>query len=163
MPTGVSRAHSPKLRLVKQGSKQPISTTDKEFLKTLENWLRSEPEIMILIRYSRAAENKSFEFFTSFAELGERLHQMKAETCVTAFRRLQLPLRGLVDDEFIDKCLSVIPDGSEYLLVETVRRTAGSESWFHDRAGVSHDELRQDLEDSRGQPVAVGLYPQEKR
>ena len=49
------------------------STTDKKFLKSLEDWLRGQSEIMILVRYSRTAGNKSFEFFTSFAALRKRL------------------------------------------------------------------------------------------
>jgi hypothetical protein len=51
------------------------STTDNKFLKTLEDWLRGQQEIMILIRYSRAAGSKSFEFFTSFAALREVLRR----------------------------------------------------------------------------------------
>jgi hypothetical protein len=135
------------------------STTDKEFLKTLKDWLDSQSEIMVLIRYTRAAGNKSFEFFTSFAALSERLHQLRPQTCITAFRRAQLPLRGVVDDIFIDACLRNIPDGSEFVVVETVRRTAGQYSWFHDEAGETHEELRESLEASRGSPVAVGEYP----
>jgi hypothetical protein len=135
------------------------STTDKEFLKRLEDWLDSQLEIMVLIRHSRAAGNNSIEFFTSFAALSERLHQLEPQTCITAFRRPQLPLRGIVDDPFIDACLSNIPDGSEFVVAETVCRTADQYSWFHYRAGETHEELRESLEASRGSPVAVGEYP----
>jgi hypothetical protein len=135
------------------------STADKEFLKTLEDWLDSQSEITVLIQYSRAAGNKSFEFYTSFAGLSERLHQLGPQTCITAFRRPQLPLRGVVDDAFIDACLRKISDGSEFVVVETVRRTAGQYSWFHYKAGETHEELRESLEASRGRPVAVGEYP----
>jgi hypothetical protein len=38
------------------------SATGEEFLKTLENWLDSQTEVLVLIRYSRAAGDKSFEF-----------------------------------------------------------------------------------------------------
>ncbi|MGC1649722.1 MAG: hypothetical protein WA741_28185 [Candidatus Sulfotelmatobacter sp.] len=48
---------------------------------------------------------------------------------------------------------------TEFLVVETVRTTAGRASWFHDEAGESHNELREALEDSRGRHVAVGEYP----
>src|SRR5277367_5972225 len=41
------------------------STTDKRFLKSMEDWLCGQSEIMVLIRNSRAAGSKSFEFFTS--------------------------------------------------------------------------------------------------
>ena len=135
------------------------STTDKAFLETLEGWLDSQSETMVLIRYSHAAGNKSFEFFTSFAALSERLHQLRPQTCITAFRRPQLPLRGVVDDAFIDVCLKNIRDGSEFVVVETVPRATGQYSWFHDEAGETHKELVESLEASRGKPVAVGEYP----
>ena len=136
-----------------------ISASSKEFLGTLEHQLQSEPEILVLIRFSRAAGKKSFEFFSSIAALSERLRQLPASTAVTAFTKPQLPLRGVVDDAFIASCLSGIPEGSEFLVVETAPRTAGGRSWFHHSEGESHAELRGALEDSRGNPVAAGVYP----
>jgi hypothetical protein len=135
------------------------SATGEEFLKTLENWLDSQTEVLVLIRYSRAAGDKSFEFHTSFAALQERLNRLLAEACVTVFRSPQLQLRGIVDDEFIGKCLSSVPDGPEFVVVETVLTKAGLHSCFNYAAGASHDELREDLEGMRGRPVAVGEYP----
>jgi len=136
------------------------STADKKFLESLEDWLRCQSEIMILVRYSRAAGNKSFEFFTSFAVLRKRLELLKAEASVTAFRKAQLPLRGYVDNEFISKCLSLIPAGSEFLVLETDPRMATQQWLYHHEAGESPDELRQALEGLRGRLVAVGAYPQ---
>ncbi|WP_147263383.1 hypothetical protein [Roseimicrobium gellanilyticum] len=71
----------------------------------------------------------------------------------------QLPLRGVVTDDFISQCLADIPDGPEYLVVELARRTAGSQSWFHFDSGESHEELKVSLEYSRDALVAVGLWP----
>lgn len=34
------------------------SATDSNFLDTLESWLRARPEILVMIRYSRAAGSK---------------------------------------------------------------------------------------------------------
>ncbi len=134
-------------------------TTDPKFLGTLESWFRSQPEILVLIRYSHAAGSKDFEFVSSLQELSDRMSQLPPRTCVIAFKQPQLPLRGIVDDSFIAKCLSNVPDGSEYLVVETVRRVAGRHSWFHYGASELHVELRDDLEQARGVPVAAGLYP----
>jgi hypothetical protein len=134
------------------------STTDKEFLRTVNDWVHSQPEVLVLIRYSRAAGEKSFEFFTSFERLRKRLEELKPETSVTVFRERQLPLRGCVDDEFIRKCLNSVQAGSEFLVVETAPRTAGNHSWFHHQAGESHEELREVLEGLRGEGVAVGEY-----
>jgi len=84
---------------------------------------------------------------------------LPASTEVIAFTKPQLPLRGVVDDAFIASCLSRIPEGSEFLVAETVPRTAGRHSWFHHSEGESHAELRDALEDSRGNSVAAGVYP----
>jgi hypothetical protein len=135
------------------------SAAGEEFLKTLGDWLSSHTEVLVLIRYSRAAGDKSLEFHTSFAALQESLRQLPAEACVTVFRNPQLQLRGIVDDEFIGKCLRKVPDGSEFAVVETVPTTAGPHSWFTYTAGESHDELRENLEGMRGRSVAVGEYP----
>jgi hypothetical protein len=135
------------------------SVAGEEFLKSLESWLSNQTEVLVLIRYSRAAGNKSFEVHTSLAALQDRLRQLPAEACVTVFRNPQLQLRGIVDDEFIDKCLSSVPDGSEYAVVETVPTIAGPHSSFNYIAGKSHDELKADLEGMRGRSVAAGKYP----
>jgi hypothetical protein len=135
------------------------ATTDPIFLRTLEAWLRVQPEILVLFRYSHAAGSRDYEFFTSFQGLADRLRQLAPRTCVIAFRKPQLPLRGIVDDAFISNCLTSIPKGSEYLVVETTRQTYGQCSWFHHDSGLTHEELRADLEESRGVPVAAGLHP----
>jgi hypothetical protein len=135
------------------------SATDPKFLGTLESWLRDLPEILVVFRYSHAAGNKDFEFFSSFGTLSNRMRQLPPRTSVVAFRQPQLPLRGLVDECFIASCLSRIPDGSEFLVLETTCRVYGEMSWFHHEAGESHAELREALEESRGTPVAVGSYP----
>jgi hypothetical protein len=136
-----------------------ISTTNVSYLKTLQEWLQSQGEILVLIRFPYAAGSKSFEFFTSFHKLSERLRELPRRTSIIAFKESQLPIRGVVDDAFIQTCVNQIPEGSEYLITETILTTAGRRSWFHDGGGESHAELREDLENSRGRPVAVGHYP----
>ena len=136
-----------------------VSSIDENFLKTLERWLSERAEVLVLIRYSRSAGSKSFEFFDSYNRLLERLRRLPEQTSIIAFGKPQLPFRGVVDDQFIADCLSRIIDGSEFLLVEMVLRTAGKESWTNHTAGISRAELREALEDSRGRSVAVGPYP----
>src|SRR4051812_17605338 len=123
-----------------------ISSKNHEFLRTLENWFRSRTEIMVLFRYSHSAGAKDFEFFSTFQSLVDRMQSLPARTCITAFRQPQLPARGVVDEGFISKCWTIIPEGTEFLMVETTRRIHGSASWFHHAAGESHAELRQELE-----------------
>lgn len=135
------------------------ATTHPEFLATLEQWFQSTAEILILVRYSHSAGAKSFEFFSSFQSLSHRISELPPLTCITAFKSAQLPIRGMVDDSFASRCLKLIPEGSEYLLVETVQRTYGRQSWYCWSAGTTLAELREHLEESRGISVAVGHYP----
>src|SRR5215471_10816871 len=99
-----------------------LATTDVKFLETLEGWFGSQSEVLIEIRYRCGAGSQDFELFPSFQALSERIRELPAGAYVTAFRRPQLPLRGVVDDSFMAKCLQNIPDGAEYLVAETVRR-----------------------------------------
>jgi len=135
------------------------STTDSAFLGVLESWLRSRPEILVLIRFSRAAGNKDFEFFFSYDSLSARLSRLPPSTSVIAFREPQLPLRGVVDANFISICLDAFPENTEYLILETSRRQDGGNSISDWVAGETHLELRSALEALTGRPVAVGPYP----
>src|SRR5262249_40426338 len=135
-----------------------IPTTDPEVLATLRDWFRMNPEILVRIRRPRSG-SEEFEFFSSFEALTKRMPDDAPYTWFPIFQQPQLPPRGIVDDNFIAQCLSAIPDGTEYLIVETVLTVAGKLSWFHGASGESHGMFRDDLEESRETPVAVGEYP----
>ena|SRR5438270_9223868 len=138
---------------------ESISSGDRRFLETIELWLQVRPEILVLIRYSRAGGSKSFEFFSSIETLAERTCQLPPQTSLIAFRQPQLPLRGVVDENFISNCVRNIKDGSEFLVVETVQLSSSGMSWLYHTAGESHNQLRKDLEALRGRSVAAGEYP----
>ena len=69
-------------------------------------------------------------------------------------------MRGVVDDPFISGCLDAIPERADADIPRGNGRRRGriALSWFHYGAGESRVELRDDLEWSRGKPVAVGLH-----
>jgi hypothetical protein len=134
------------------------SATDPAFLGKLESWLGAQPEILVLIRYSLAAGSKGFEFFSSFDDLATRIHQLPPSTSIIAFKQPQLQLRGVVNDDFIANCLSRVPNGSEFLVLETALLTPENKSRLH-WAGETHSELREVLESARGALVAFGPYP----
>jgi len=137
------------------------STQDPTFISTVQAWIESKKEVFALIRFHAAAGSKSFEFFQSMDAFKNRLNELHARTCITVFRDPQLPLRGCVDEEFIQTALAAIPDGAEFLVVALELTTIGRASWFHDAAGVTHDELVEELRHDYcyGKQVAVGNYP----
>ena len=134
-------------------------TTDPKFLETLQQWFLTQSEILVEIRYRAGAGSKDFEFYLSYEALSDMMRGLPQGACITVFKQPQLPLRGVVEDNFIATCLNGIPDGVEYLMVETVLVVYGRMSWFHHGSGTTHAELRDDLEESRGKPVAVGVHP----
>jgi hypothetical protein len=117
------------------------SAAGQEFLKTLENWLGSQTEVLVLIRYSRAAGTRIW-VRQVFCSVAGKVAAMPAEMCVTVFRNPQLQLRGTVDDEFIGKCLSRVPDGSEYAVMDMALTRLARSSFDNFSAGESHDEVR---------------------
>jgi hypothetical protein len=148
-----------KTKLKNMTSTASLPATDPRFLDTLESWLAGRPEILVLLRYAHAAGAKGFEFATHFPSLAKRIRELPPLTSIIAFKQPQLPFRGVVDDEFITRCVAGIPDDSEYLVVELVKRVQGRNAWYLDYAGISLAELQDDLEESRGVRVAAGLYP----
>ncbi|HEX7859682.1 MAG TPA: hypothetical protein VF773_05105 [Verrucomicrobiae bacterium] len=137
----------------------PESTADPQFIGTLRKWFESEPEISFFYRFRNAAGSKEFEFFTSLDAVVRRLKQLPDGTSVTAFRERQLPFRGVVDDFFITEALRTIPEREDYMLAELPSPSASESDWMRFRAGETHSDLLEDLDDLRGTRVALGLYP----
>src|SRR5215208_4336557 len=131
-----------------------ISATDPKFLGTLESWLRERPEITVLFRYSHAGGAKDYFFFSSFLALLEHIRRSSPLTSIVAFRQPQLPLRGVVDDAFIARCLSEVSDGAEFPIREMQPRVYGKYMGFYFAERETHAKLREELEDLRGAPVA---------
>jgi RimJ/RimL family protein N-acetyltransferase len=133
-------------------------TTDPTVLATLERWFRANPEILVRTR-GQCSGREEFELFTSFKGLITRTHQVRPYTWFTIWEQPQLPLRGIVDDEFMTKCMSHIPEEAEFLIVETILTVAGAHCWIRNVSGDLRASFCEELEEMRGAPVAVGVYP----
>ena len=135
------------------------STTSPHFLAPVRAWIETSEEVLVMIRYSHAAGARDFEFFDSFASLQNRLLSLPSRTCVIAFLSQQLPLRGRVDERFINNAMELLPEGKEWLTVALELTVAGSRSWFHSGDGITQASLREELEDCAGTLMAVGPHP----
>jgi len=135
------------------------STEEPEFGAVVEEWLSQGSEVSALIRYSRSAGSKDFEFFHSANAFWERVRKLPPLTSIIVFRKPQLPLRGVVDDEFVKAALASVPEGAEYLIAGLDQVSNGRYSFFRSLAGESHAELEDDLRGCLGERVAVGAYP----
>lgn len=137
------------------------TTTSQRFLETVASWIAKYGEVLVLIRLHGGGGNRSFEFFASYKRFTQRLSALPPRASVIVFKEQQLPLRGLVDEDFVIAAMNSIPDGSRWLVVGLTETTAGSQSWFHQTSGFSSNELDNELRDTYcwGQQVAVGIEP----
>jgi len=135
------------------------SALDPQFAGTLEQWLGEQGELLVMFRYPNAGGSRDFEIHSSLSTIMKRLSEVPPQTSVIAFRKPQLPIRGVSTPALVEAALARIPDGTEFLIVETVLTTHGRHSWYRNASGESHAELREELESSAGRPVMAGVYP----
>ena len=107
-----------------------ISTASPDFLAIVEDWFRRTPEIVILVPICHAAGCKDIEVMPTFEAFGARLARLQSRTAITVFRDHRLPLRGTIDDAFIQACIATIPDGTEYVVALSIPRTAEGRPGF---------------------------------
>ena len=138
----------------------PRSTTDLAFEHEAQAVLSELGEIACIIRFSHSAGNRSFEFFRDLGSFRRRLRVFPSSTSVIVFRDRQLPLRGVVDDEFVATAKNTVR-GKHWTITRTSLITMGSQSWYHHIDGDTIQELEEELRGSFcwGHPVAVGEEP----
>jgi hypothetical protein len=139
----------------------PVSTFDSDFQATVSRWIKSDGEVLVVIRFVFGAGSKSFEFFDEMATFRARLVELRPSDFVIVLRGKHLPLRGRVDDDFISRVRTAVADGDDWLIVCLDKITMGKASWYHDYAGNTQAELEEELRDDYcfGKRVAVGLEP----
>jgi hypothetical protein len=140
------------------------SAKDPSFLANAEELINSEGEVLLLFRYRAAAGSRDFMFINEMKLFETKVKELPAHTYVVLYGGGQLPVRGQVDDAFIQRVLGAVPDGSEYLVLcleRTIHDYRPHHYWesFEDSAGESHAELIESLDQFRGRLVAVGLWP----
>ena len=159
-PAGRPTGHAAQPDDVRRALTMFQSVKEAWFAGTLQRWLIDQRELLVMLRYPNAGGVRDYELHSSLASITERLSAVPAQTSVIVFREPQLPIRGIVDSLLIDQALAAIPEGTEFLLVETVLTTAGSHSWYHNATGErelsrSPLNLRSDPDSSHAMPTLV--------
>jgi hypothetical protein len=137
----------------------PARDVTPAFLGRVAEWLQRSGEVLVILRYFRAAGAKDFALCRTPADFEALVQAVPRGTDIEVFRDAQLPLRGVVDEAFIEAALTTIPEGREYLLITTETRPGRSISRVGDN-GASHAELRESLADLHGVEVALGICPE---
>jgi hypothetical protein len=140
-----------------------LSTRDDRFWEVADAWLLQGGEILVMLRYSRAAGSRDWYFARDSEWLRSLIGPLPAETSVILFRQSHLPLRGTAGKELAESAEALLPDGVEFLVVqlEPHRHHSPTHSmeWTVSQAGESHAELREAIDDLSGHAVAIGQHP----
>jgi hypothetical protein len=130
-------------------------------MKRIADWIQAHGEVLVLIRWPNAGGSKSFELFREMSAFMARLAPLPERTSVIVFKQLQLPIRGMVDDELVRRAVEHIPESTEYLIAGLDLVTHERYADYPNASGESHDELVAALRDWRpDHRVAVGRYPE---
>jgi hypothetical protein len=136
----------------------PERDISSRYLKAVRQWIESAGEVFVVLRYLCAGGMKEYAIIRSYAEFLELIRLCPEGTDIVVFRDRQLPVRGVVDDEFIGECQRLFADGMEYLIVYLSCGAPG-EAVHPGSMGESHVDLIKHLDDARGDSVAVGPCP----
>jgi hypothetical protein len=94
-----------------------LSTSGPQFLETAERWIAEQEETLVLLRYAYCAGGRDFLLINSIDTFRSLLANPTGRMHVVVYRGYQLPLRGVVDDDFIQRALAFIPENDEYLIL----------------------------------------------
>ena len=130
-------------------------------LALISDWLSETGELVVCL--DRPHSGGSYVQYTI-----ERLSDLRSlladetwpEIHLTVFRGIQYPVRGHVDDDLVAKALQTIPEGQAYTIARIGRYPA---QFKYLDEGETHAELKMQLEALRGEEIAVGEEPIDKK
>jgi hypothetical protein len=136
-----------------------VSTSDPIFLEQVGQAITDHGEVMVWLRYAYAAGAENYYFVDSMDSFANVLAHQPPQTWVRVFGEVGLPLRGMVDDEFILQALAVAPDGVEFVVMCLDDLGDHGNCWYACEAGRHHSELAAALAIHDGERVALGPRP----
>ncbi len=136
----------------------PERDISENFLAQVGDWIAASGEVLVILRYLRAAGQKDYFFCRSPAEVLKLVETLPVGTDTIVFRHPKLPLRGVSSPSLLEAARARIAEGEEYLIVlldpplPSAFRATG---W----TGDNHSDLTEDLTEVFGRRVAVGCLP----
>jgi hypothetical protein len=136
----------------------PARDVTTAFLERVAEWIQRSGEVLVILRYLRAAGAKDFALCRTRGDFEALVESLPTGTDIEVFRDPQIQLRGVVDQSFTASAVKAISDGQEYLVITMGVRPGSKISRFGD-IGLSHAELLESLEGLSGTDVALGVCP----
>lgn len=137
-----------------------LSTRSPEFTGVAANWISKDGEILALARFPRAAGSRGYRLVTEKQAFDNWLLELKPRTSLILMRAPVLPVRGLLDDRFLQRAASELPERRELLAIRQDPIVRGNYAWYpHLEAEDKSDLIEQLQEWQSGLRIATGVMP----
>lgn len=133
-----------------------LEIRDPGIRATALSWLNETRELFVELYYPHSGGSGWFYLLTSPGDLTQLIQQARDGALFFLLKHKQFPLRGIVDDAFVNQARAIIADGEQYLITDLATYPKHL-SFFGD--GQTHKQLLADLHDLRGVRVGVGHEP----
>ena len=136
---------------------KPERDVTPAYVSTVRNWIETTGEVLVIMRYLRAAGAKDYAIVTSAEEFHRLVDVCPIGTDIIVFRDRMLPMRGVVDHFFAKLVRESLPEDLEYLLVKMKPEKPDDPRCVGLCGYVRHFDS--DLEDMVGETIAIGECP----
>jgi hypothetical protein len=128
-------------------------------LALFSDWLKETSELYVDVYRPHSGGGSAGYFIRTMNDFKSLIAEQDwPEISITVFRRMQFPLRGIADDELLEKALQQIPDGEPYAFVSMAGSNYPSFVAFWG-SGKSHSEFRREYAEVLGEEVGIGQDP----
>jgi hypothetical protein len=123
----------------------------------LSDWLAETHELLVIIYFPHSAGLQDIYFVESLPELRKVLsEQTFPEIRISIFREKQFPLRGQVNNSFIEQALKSMADGKRYTIIK-FRKYPNPCEWVDD--SESSQQIKDALENLKDEFAGFGIDP----
>ncbi len=131
------------------------SATDPRFLNLVKDWIEKDGEVYVMCWFHSAAGTKHAWLLTSFAHFVSSLDSVHGRCSVDVYRHPHFPIRGVVNDELIQKALAQFPEGEAwYLMAFEGREAQGTPC--NEYGDESRTALAETLKHHVGKYIVIG-------
>jgi hypothetical protein len=134
----------------------PISADDEKIRENINELLNLTHEVFIEEYLPHSGGSGDYYFIATIEHFNQLVDRAKTGIYFFISKQPQLPLRGIVDDQFISLVKDHIPEGTWYMIS---RISFYPQKLLSYGSGDTHDLLENDLHDLTGLDVCVGIEP----
>ena len=129
------------------------------YLATVDSWIAGTGEVLVIVRYLWGGGAKDYSLVTTPEMFRSLINACPKGADIIVMRDPQLPLRGIVDNEFIQRAKKSVGNDQEYMFVCMM---SGNDQDPRCRGGfdIGHAMLEDDLSEEMENHVAFGPCPE---